>query len=495
MEYTELTAYDLPDGTVTTWAPVASGGGWRPDERALSYDHEAHLRGPGDGAWIGSVLRVPLRFDAGAVRRTLRAWVARHEVLRTAVRAEADDPTGAPRWSRETCAPAAVDVTVRSREPLPAPAVRARLLAEFATVSPTAWPHVVFATVEPEAGTPAPLGGAEEGFVLAFGADHSVMDAYSQLLWFDEVVALYARALAGDTDHDLAVLDVGSHVDFAAFDRRLGQLVSARDDAVETWGAFLAGDGEGLAFPRYPDPAVRPAAPTTPRTTGAPVPVQQSRSTWVLDAAGTDALGRGCRALGTGLQSAVLGLLARAVERETGSATSDVVVPVHTRHEPRYAGSVGWYVGLCPVHLEAPPDAATADLVRGADHAVAAVKHLAARPFARVAELLGVSDHPRFVVSYVDVRHVPGARHWDAWQARTLRSAAPDADEVYLWIIRSAHGLNVSARCPAGPVPGERLDALGATYARLLADAARELGGGGTTERAVPDLSDAASVA
>lgn len=470
MEYTELSAYDLPAGRATVWTPDAPSGAWRSDPRELSYDHEAHLAEDSSGAWIGSALRVPLRHDAGALRRALRAWTGRHEVLRTTVE------RGDAGWGRVTCAADAVDVQPGIPVSGDADAVRAHVLDAFAGVSPTAWPHVVFAAVEPEAD--------EGGFVLLFGADHSVMDAYSQLLWFGEVVALYERALAGDTDRALAALDVGSHVDFAAFDRRLGMLVSPHDEAVATWRRFLTpADGEPggeLEFPAYPDPVVRGAELTTG--------TQHTTSTWVLDATAADDLNALCRDLGTGFQSAALGLLAEAVRRETGSARSAFVLPVHTRHEPRYAGSVGWYVGLCPVTVDVGAGATTADLVTSAHAAVRSTKHLASRPFARVAQLLGVRSAPRFVVSFVDVRHVPDAHHWAAWDARALRSATPDAHELYVWVIRSAHGVSVSARCTAGA--SERLASLVGTYGRLLGDAARDAGGA-----RLPDVREPAPVA
>ncbi|TYL46266.1 Aureobasidin A1 biosynthesis complex [Nocardioides sp. BGMRC 2183] len=464
MEYTEISAYPITGGAITTWAPTAPIEVWRPDDRALSFDHEAHLSGEGDGSWIGSVMWVPLPHDGGAVRRTLRAWIARHEVLRTTVRP--DDEGG---WRRETCHPGDVDVAVLDRAVLDREAVLDRLLATFARVRPTAWPHVLFATVEPDA--PAPAAAAEDaGFFLAFGADHSVMDAYSQLLWFEEMVALYRRALAGDTDRELARLDVGSHVDFAAFDRRLGQLVTEHDASVEVWSGFLdraAADGSGPTFPPYPDPLLA-------EQDGAGSSYQQSFSVPVLGSGGARALNDWSRSLGTGLQSVAIAALARAVQEQTGVDQLDVVLPMHTRHEPRYAGSVGWYVGLSPLHLDLNEAASLTDLVRRTHRSVNAVKHLASRPFARIAQLLGVVDVPRFVVSYVDVRHVPGATHWHDWQARTLRSAAPDAAEVYFWIIRDADGLNVSARCPAGAAAAERMEELMTAYHRILARAAAQ---------------------
>ncbi|MGK5548537.1 hypothetical protein ACSNOH_27960 [Streptomyces sp. URMC 127] len=69
-------------------------------------------------------------------------------------------------------------------------------------------------------------------------------------------------------------------------------------------------------------------------------------------------------------------------------------------------------------------------------------------PLARVAELLGVPLRPRFMVSYMDFRRVPGARHWGEWRAAALRSRRVDAHEVYLWVNRSFEGVYLSFRYP-----------------------------------------------
>ncbi|MBM9460934.1 hypothetical protein JK386_13600 [Nocardioides sp. zg-536] len=482
MENRELSTYPLPAGTTTTWTPAALEEAWRADDRELSHDHAAHLVSGSEGSWIGCIFRVPIAYDAGAVRRALRAWVARHEGLRTTVRPAVDPradatsparPEPASPWRRETCVPEGVDVVagtpVRHAE---ADGVRAELLETFARVRPTRWPHLLFATVEPD--------DDRTGFLLAFGADHSVMDGYSQVLWFEEILTLYRRALAGDTDRELARTDAGSHVDFASFDRSLGRLLTRHDAAVVAWRDFLAPDGDPSGpptFPRYPDPALAEMGET-------PGPWQESYYAPLLDADQTDAANRWTRSLGTGLQALVIGALAATICEQADTDRLDFVLPVHTRHEARYATAIGWFVGISPVRLDLSGTETLADVVERTQGVMASVKHVAPKPFPRIAELLGVRDAPRFAISYADVRHTPGSKQWEEWEACTLRSPARNAEEVYFWVIRSPQGLGVAARCPSGIVAAERMHALLDAYRDLLRSAVRAQGAGAV--RAVP---------
>ncbi|MEU4362310.1 condensation domain-containing protein [Promicromonospora sp. NPDC023987] len=459
MEYTELSAYDLPAGTVTSWTPRADAGRWQQDPRDLSPGHEAHLRDSEPGSWIGSVLRVPGPYEPEPLRRAIHAWMCRHEVLRTTVTRVADQG-----WRRVTAPAEAVAVRDLVVGDLTVDQVTALLPSLLADVSPTAWPHCVLASVEP--------AGADH-FVLAFGADHSVMDAYSQLLWFEEIVSLYDAARRGVADAELRALEVGSHVDFSAEDRKLAMTLAADGEPVRRWLDFL---GPDAAFPRYgTDGVTRPAADAD--EAGRP---QASRSAWLATVEQTDDLSARSRARGASAQSGVLAAFAHAARRVHGLGRLRFVLPMHTRYAPQHAAAVGWYVGLCPVDLDLEDvDPVLRDVDAGRDGparvidgnaltatvervhaAVLAGKPLVRYSFARIAELGGITDGPHFAVSYVDTRFVPGAERWSTWQARTLRSPAYGTDELYLWFLRTHDGLNVSTRYPDTPEAHAAMDAL-----------------------------------
>lgn len=453
MEYTELSAYELPAGTVTSWTPRADAGRWQQDSRDLSPGHEAHLRDSEQGSWIGSVLRVPGPYEPEALRRAIHAWLSRHEVLRTTVTPAGDG------WRRVTAPAEAVTVHDLVVGDLTADQVRTLLPRLLADVSPTAWPHCVLASVTPP--------GPGEGFVLAFGADHSVMDAYSQLLWFEEIVSLYDAARRGVPDAELEALEVGSHVDFSAEDRKLAMTLAADGEPVRHWLDFL---GPDATFPRYPG-VTRPPADAAEAARP-----QASRSEWLATVAQTDELSARSRACGASAQSGVLAAFAHAARRVHGLDRLRFVLPMHTRYAPQHAAAVGWYVGLCPVDLDlggtgpllrahaggepVPDGEVLATSVERVHAAVAAGKPLVRYSFARVAELGGITDSPHFAVSYVDTRFVPGAERWSDWSARTLRSPAHGTDELYLWFLRTHEGLNVSTRYPDTPEAHAAMDAL-----------------------------------
>lgn len=217
------------------------------------------------------------------------------------------------------------------------------------------------------------------------------------------------------------------------------------DPAVDRWRQFVALDTHGAiadvpGFPHHPD-----LAHLRGSTDWAP---QRSLSTWVLGVDETERLGTTVKQQGFGMQTAVLAALAVAARRRSGVERLRFVLPMHTRHDPRHSGAVGWYVGLCPVDLDISGADSFVDVMARAHAAVAATKDLIRRPFPRVAELLDIDDSPHFVISYVDMRFVPGAEHWPSQQARTLRSPAHAPDEAYFWVLRSHSGMNISSRYP-----------------------------------------------
>jgi len=442
MEYTELSAYDLPAGIVTTWTPItdpAAGAGWRPDGRAISPSHEQHLAQGETGSWIGGVMRVPAPFVADVLIRTLRAWFARHEALRADVVRAGDG------WQRRVL-PAA-DVTLEHQLLGEQSGAEAHdtIARFFAGVSPLVWPHCVFATVtEPGA----------DGFTLAFGADHSVMDAYSQLLWFDEIASLYARAAAGESDADLARTGSASYLDHADLERAIADDLGGDAPAVDRWRTFL-GDG---GFPRCPGiPGIEERAGAEVRIPGPRTELAQaSFATWLVDGRRGDAFNQLCKAGGGSLQAGLLAAMAMVLQEQHGTDRLRFVVPMHTRLSLEHATAIGWYVGLCPVDLDLAAHPTLAGLLLHVQAQLGANRDLVPQPFARVMELLSLSEGPKFAVSFIDGRFIPGAASWDEWQARALRSPAYADDEVYLWFGRTQDGLNVSARYPS-TVAGERM--------------------------------------
>ncbi|NYI77869.1 condensation domain-containing protein [Nocardioides panzhihuensis] len=433
MEYTELSAYDVPPGEVTAWIPTAEPSAWVDDDRRLSHNHELHLDTAEAGSWIGSIMRLAGPLDHTALTLALRAWLGRHEALRGTVE---ETPTGR---RRRAVAPADVSMSATSLGWFDAAGARscvADLLADH--IDPSAWPHVVFATV-----------ADTNGFTLVFGADHGVMDAYSQLLWFEEIATLYERARAGEPFAELAVATTGSHIDHSAAERVTGEAMSLESESVRVWRDWLTTPDGTLRFADFPVEGI-----TDVPASAAPLP-QAGLSQWLGDPRQARVLGELCKSAGVSFQAGMMGAMAYVLRAQHGVERMRFVAPMHTRYTTEHAAAVGWYVGLVPVTLDITGAETLPEVAGRVQAALAETKPLVRQPFARVADLLGVEDAPHFVVTFVDTRFTAGAERWHDWDARTLRAPARADDEVYLWLVRDPDGLNVATRYPAA-VAAER---------------------------------------
>nr|WP_296772475.1 condensation domain-containing protein [Rhodococcus sp. (in: high G+C Gram-positive bacteria)] len=438
MEFTELADYPVPAGTLTEWIPSVGPhaatpalAGWQPDERPTSYVHEAHLRASlasprrGRESWLGAAFEILGPLDKPAFRAAVLAWIDRHESMRS--HAAIDEESGD--LSRVTAAEGAIDIWQVEQERCEHSSDVFEhlhyLFDEY--TSPLAWPAYAFVTLEP-------LAAADNGRVTVFfAADHSIIDGLSTVLVAHEITALYAEA----KDNTPAQLfEAGSYLDFGVSERRVHAELAHTHDAVVTWQKFLQ-DGSGQ-FPAFPldigEPNDQSAA-------------QGGLSAWVLDADRADAFSIACRKTGNSLFSGLLGALAVAGTELSGNTEFRTITPVHTRDQPHWVSSLGWFVGLCPLAFDIEGLDSFGAVVAKATEQVTSTKPIARVPLDRVFAALGASAKPRFVVSFMDVRFAPMAENWHDWNARALRSKQYDHD-VYIWINRTPRGINIAARYP-----------------------------------------------
>ncbi|MGN2639396.1 condensation domain-containing protein [Nocardia takedensis] len=457
MEFTELADYPLPAGTLTEWIPTADGADFSPDDRPLSCIHEDHcVRASArpdaahSNSWLGAVFEMPGPLDARALAEALRAWTVRHEALRTTVTATESG------YIRTTCAPPAVRVTARAIGPLRTGTRVHQHITDFfgGGLAPTRWPHCLIVTI----GDIQPPFG-DGGFLLVFGADHSVMDAYSMMLAIGEIQRLYRAARTGTP---AALPAVASCADYGAVERAAAEELTADHPAVHRWRGFL---DHGRGFPTFPLDTVSHRRAPVRR-------YQSGLSTWVLTADQSEAIERRCRAAGHTVQSGVLAALAATTATLSGARTLRFAMPVHTRRDALEAHALGWYVGLVPIEIPIPAGAVFEDLLTDAAAAARIARPLARYPYPRIAGLLGSTAIPRFVVSYLDVRKIPDAARWRDWAVRPLRSGEADDDEVYFWIARSPDGVAVSARFPNNEVAAANVHRFIHTFASVLAHSA-----------------------
>ncbi|MDJ0395138.1 condensation domain-containing protein [Rhodococcus sp. G-MC3] len=438
MEFTELADYPVPAGTLTEWMPSVGPhaatpvlAGWQPDERPTSYVHEAHLRTSlasprrGRESWLGAAFEILGPLDKPAFRSAVLAWVDRHESMRS--HAAIDEESGG--LSRVTAAEGAIDIWQVEQERCEQSSEVFEhlhyLFDEY--TSPLAWPAYAFVTLEP-------LTPADDGRVTVFfAADHSIIDGLSTVLVAHEITALYAEA----KDNTPAQLfEAGSYLDFGVSERRIHAELEHTHEAVVTWRKFL-NDGNG-SFPAFPLDIGEPNDLSA---------AQSGLSAWVLDADRADAFSVACRKTGNSFFSGLLGAMAVASAELSGNTEFRTITPVHTRDQPHWVSSLGWFVGLCPLAFDIDGLDSFGAVVAKATEQVAATKPIARVPLDRVFAALGASAKPRFVVSFMDVRFAPMAENWHDWNARALRSKQYDHD-VYLWINRTPRGLNIAARYP-----------------------------------------------
>ncbi|GAA1455697.1 condensation domain-containing protein [Williamsia maris] len=456
MEYTELADYPLPAGTVTEWTPAADDHDWADDDRRLSYVHLEHARRAhevGDewySQWIGTAFTIDHPLCADAMAATLQRWFARHEAFRSTVTRHPDVDANhlEDEFGRRIIAADKVSIAIaRDEEPSTSSAVYERINELFNTrISPLAWPHCLVTTVEPE-DTPG-------SFLLVFGADHTVMDAYTQVFAIKELTRLYESALLG---HDDSLATFGSYLDFSHAERASGARLAADTVEVTRWANFLQAHSDATSITQPdPMPAFPRALPASQSQVGPLTRVetthsrfQGSLSTWLLDAEQTERFHRASKAAGANMAAGIYTALSITTHRLSGTGDLRFISPVHTRTELQWGEAAGWFVGLIPVHLRPGAARTFSEAIGPVAECAREYKDLGTVPFHPIADLIGHRTPPQFVVSYIDLRGAEGADQWDTHDARVLRSACASSDEVYFWINRIPTGTNLSARFPS----------------------------------------------
>ncbi|MGW5437371.1 condensation domain-containing protein [Nocardia asteroides] len=439
MEYTHLSEFEIRPGLLSIWTPELSADAWRSDDRPLTSVHAGYCAGvdpadpqPGRGRWIGTVFEMDAALDHRAWRETLRRWHARHEGLRTTVRT---GPAGEP--GRLVAAADAIGITEQRVEGLTDGADINEFLRGVLELrlSPLVWPHLLAATVE------HPATG---DFTVLIGADHSVMDAYSQAILILELRALYREVLAGEPARESATF--GSPADFAVLERAAAAELCADAPAVATWRDFLAG-GDGT-MPRF--------APHAPRVASGDRP-QPSVSRRVLTLDELERVEAVLDQVRHRMSVAVFAALALAQRQRFGTERMRTVMPIATRPDLRWLESMGWFVNVVPVDIAVGPAAGMPEALESARTALRRARTANDASWSRVLDILGVAETPRFGISFLDIRVLPGYELVADLRGRTLRAESYSPDEVFLWVVRAADGLYVSTRYPAG-LPAEVMD-------------------------------------
>ncbi|MFF7726932.1 condensation domain-containing protein [Streptomyces sp. NPDC008001] len=414
-------------------------------------------------AWIALAFDLPGRLDAQAMAAALAAWVRRHPTLLTWFAPDGD------RLRRH-----AVPAEVVAVESVPCgtyasgEALRDRMHASFdAGTDPLEWPPFVAGAVLRGGDADAPGRKGQKGqeggsSTVWLAVDHSHSDGYSMLMVFGELRALYEAELTG-TPADLP--EAGSYVDYCALERERAALIGPDAPAVRRWVEFFS-EGPPPAFPL--DLGTEPG--------GAHPGVSLEMD--VLDAAGSDAFARACKAQGAGFLAGVLAALAVTGRDLGGPDHYRGLTVLHTRDEHRWQRTHGWFINLAPVRFAAA--GRFAGVVAGAQQALREAREPAGVSPVRVMELVaGVAGAVQAdatavlpMVSYVDCRHAPGARDWAG--ARCTGLAGPGlSPDVPVWVNRLWDCTYLKSRYPDTPVARENVPRFMAHFAEVMRTVAR----------------------
>lgn len=477
MRFTDIRDHELPTGRLTMWVPsdetmrrseTAATDSRRPSDN--QHGHIAHAMArrvdpdlitivsdpTGEGGraaatgWLGICFDVAPTSTHG-LRRSLETWMRRHETLRSGFR-PASSVDGPDSFERFTLPAADVHLEAVELGRYDEPGALAERLDDLFNASTDAicWPAFAFAAIWSANATTV---------VLAF--DHLNVDGYSILLMAAELREMVDADREGRPPHLPAV---PSYLDFVEDELDVASTATGNHDAVQRWRQFLGEEHQTPSFP-LPDGL----AP------GSQVP-QTATCTTILTESEAATFGAWCRASGISTTAGFLGVLALAFRRlDPTTRGSDehpfrALVSTHTRHDPRWAEALGWFTAVAPFAVTIRGDSVLIDVLDDVDAAWSDAKVGARLPMARVGSLLGRPIEPRFVVSYLDARHVRGAARWADWNAGALIGDVGPTDQVYLWINRMPTETYLTWRFPGNDVCRDQVQAVNVTMSDIIHD-------------------------
>ncbi|MGP2442726.1 condensation domain-containing protein [Streptomyces sp. JW3] len=401
----------------------------------LSLVQENHLHrrlvntraGRTQSPWLGVCFDLPGRLDLNAMSRALRKWVLRHDTLLTYFSGGDCQDTRGPGVTADLDGSVLVRRSVAAEdmevEPIPrgnitsGTALRDLLAELFRTqTDPMTWPSFTAAAVL-----------REDSSTFYYAVDHAHTDGYSITLVFAELRALYEAELIGV---EAKLAPAGSYLEASIVDRRRAAELMLDGPEVRRWADFF------LSGPM----------PSFPLELGVPEganPPSAALEMDLLTPEQSDAFAKVCRSHGAGFTAGLMAALG-IVHHELGGRDSyRGLTVVHTRNEPRWQYTQGWFINLVPVTFPVARDGKALPLpalLAGVGASFTDACELTLISPLRVAQLTGFplqSDAARVlpVFSYIDARYITGSREWQAARCNALVGPSPST-EVLMWINR-----------------------------------------------------------
>ncbi|MFY2789768.1 condensation domain-containing protein [Rhodococcus sp. MALMAid1271] len=409
-------------GSLTTWSPSEASRAAaaaapvhpaRPSHIQQAY-LEAAYRNRGSSFRFSRLCLVTFRIegklDVAAMGRAFTAFVKRHDSFSS--------------WFEVTAESSVrhrVDVEdiVLEATPfgMPSDSAAIRRHVQDSTPGPDSWDCFSFGTIE-----------HEDHFVVYAAVDHLDTDGISQALTYYELRQLYRNAVTGESDE---LFTPGSYLEYCERERAESDATTLETPAVQTWIDLVVGNGGDL--PTFPLPLGRNSADYT-RTSHNSFPL--------FDGAQARAVDEACASVGAKFIGGIFAAAALAEYELAGRDSYLALTPKSTRSLPGEFASIGWYSSLIPLRFEVGSSPTFRTLAVRAQHAFDAGKLLANTSYHRVLELVGpehgITTKPGWtapMISYVDVRKLPGEAELDAAGAG-LYGNRGSSEEVFMWVNR-----------------------------------------------------------
>ncbi|MCH8560873.1 peptide synthetase [Nesterenkonia sp. DZ6] len=268
---------------------------------------------------------------------------------------------------------------------------------------------------------------------IVIGSDHAHVDAWSLLVLVRDFNAVLNNLRAGrPAAHELPVPE-----SFAAHTMAMEAKPFPPEEIVTRWREIL--EAGGGVMPTFPLPLGDISLPVSEK-----VEVRD-----VLDSAELNKLEAHAREEGVRLIAVAVSVMTR-IFRELGDQPLRTVFPVHSRDEPRWFDSVGWFITNAVLENED-------DSLRGSYQAVKEAIRLGSHPMAPIMRPYGgmPAEPGMFAMSWLDHRRLP-INVDEALNAQHV-SAVVQTDGVMIWFVVNETGLHLRCRYPDTPQARETM--------------------------------------
>ncbi|WP_181310982.1 GNAT family N-acetyltransferase [Nocardioides campestrisoli] len=405
MRLTNIAHLRLPFGRLRTYELTVA-----PTGRALpvSFDQRRHVAaGDREGSWMALSFRLPSPRPVHEVEAAWRAVLLRQGTLRSVFSPGPDGPElqavtiGEGRWVEHPIG-AGQAVNDALRELLDT------------TCRPCAAPSHRLCLLE-----------TADGQTVVVAADHAHVDMWSMLVIARDLLSALDAVRLG---HE-PFAGLPGPPPFAEHTAALRAKEPAPKEVRERWRTTL--EESGGVMPRFPMSLGEDDGMHRER-----VEVRD-----VLDVDESASLGARAAELGVSTLAVVVAAMTR-VTRVLADEPLRAVFPVHSRYEPTWHDSVGWFITNSVLHNDDPDPRAAAAAVKDAVRLGSWPLEDVLAPWGGMPEAPGM-----FAISWLDLRRLPVRVDATGLEAQYV-GASILTDGVMLWFVLDETGLHLRCRYP-----------------------------------------------